>query len=273
MTWSLVQSFTTTATSLNKADLSAPHTYFFETFLPTRGWTVTADETGGGSYNNTSEGMWGISKDFTFADGSVVNRSHIIELEYTFSDALVYDWTGVAGEGRGTNRLSDTSWDHGIKTGSVNYHILASDENQDAFCMFGNKSLIYYSWPSTGIYLSNVLDSEKLYSLGNLVCIDSSGVGSSLHYQGFGQSFYKTSYMLTSAFGLYTNVNGSGAYGQNVVPDTFSRMTNTTTAYGRIDGSNPSSVLIDGDYYLDMYPASDQSLLLKTGATDLGVLS
>ncbi len=282
MTWSIVQSFTTQAASYNKTDLEPPHVYFFETFLPTRGWSVTPGETGGGGFSSTVEGMWGLSKAFTFADGTTLTRNLIIELEYGSSDVVVYGWTGVPGEGRGSSLASDQGWDGGLKIGLNNFHILASDENPDSWCMFGGKKLIYWSHPSTGMYQTSVTDAERFRALGMIACMEgaSSGMGYPVSavnygtmYHGHANSFSASAYLMTPAFSFFYNSQGADAFGQNASPDTYSRFTNTIAAYSAIGSINPSSVLIDGDYYLDLLPSNVGSIMLKTGATDLGVLS
>ena len=120
MTWSLVNTITTQATSLDKAQLSAPFDYFYETFLPSRGWTVTAGEFAGNAVAS-QESAWGLSKAFTFADGYTAIRNVIHEVEFSTGDMNVWDWTGSPGTGLGLQIFVDSSWSHGLRTGINNY--------------------------------------------------------------------------------------------------------------------------------------------------------
>ena len=277
MTWSLVNTITNEATTLNRASLTSVFTYFYETFLPTRGWTVTPREFGGNSIS-TEEDAWGISKDFTFADGVTVTRNLIHEVEYTVADMNVWDWDGTPGAGRGTQLFSDTTWTHGLRSGLNNYHFLASDENLDSWCVIANKRLIFWSHPSDGMYTQGATDKARFFALGLLACFEAQqGIvtfssSSAYMYHGQGNSFYLPAYLMTPAFSFFGNTVAGFVVGQNTCSDVYSRFTNSTTAYSSMAGEFPSSVLIDGDYYLDLWPANTGSLMLKTGATNLGVL-
>lgn len=277
MTWSLVNSLAVNASSLNKTELEAPFIYFYETFLPSKGWAVTKDESGGASQITSSEQWYGLSKSFTFADGYTVTRHMLHEIEYASSDIVVYGWDGTPGAGQGSTLFSDSTWTNGLRSGLTNWHFLASDEDLDAWCVFANKGLVYWSHPSTGLF-SKVADSFRFNQLGPLVCQESSGagwvaaIGNSPMYSGFGPALYGQGYLMTPAFSYMSSAN-SDLVGMNTVPDTYQRITNTTVSYRILSSQFPSSVLIDGEYYLDLYPAEAQSLMLNTGATDLGVLS
>ena len=277
MTWSLVNTITTEATSTIEAQLSAPFTYFYETFLPSRGWAVTKDESGGSS-QNSEEGWWALSKAFTFPDGATVTCNRIHEIEYNQLDMNVWDWTGVPGEGLGSQLFVDSSWTHGLRTGLNYFHFLASDENPDSWCVIANKRLLYWSHPSSGIYMTGATDLQRLYALGFMACYEqtagyvSFNASSNFMYHGQAGSFYLPAFIMTPSFSFFGSTSGNFTVGQNTSPDVYSRFTNTTGAYGPMACEFPSSVLIDGEYYLDLYPSSTGSLMLKTGATDLGVL-
>jgi hypothetical protein len=277
MTWSLVNTIATEAAVMNKSELSSVFTYFYETFLPTRGWTVTPSEFGGNSLNSEEE-AWGISKDFTFADGVTITRNLIHEVEYSQGDMNVWDWDGTPGAGIGSMRFADTTWIHGLRSGVNNYHFLASDENLDSWCVIANKRLIFWSHPSDGMYTQGATDTQRFNALGLMACFDvERGVvtfsGSGVYmYHGQGNTFYLPAYLMTPAFSFYGTSGGTHVVGQNTATDLYSRFTNSTNAHAVMACEYPSSVLIDGDYYLDLWPASTGSLLLKTGATNLGVL-
>ena len=278
MTWSLVNTISTSATSLTEAELGAPFTYFYETFLPSRGWTVTANESGGATQTN-DEGHWGISKAFTFADGVTITCNRLHEVEYLATDMHTYEWDGTPGAGKGASVFNDTTWAHGLRTGINNYHFLASDADLDSWCVIANKRLIYWSHPVGGMYMQGGTDLQRLYSLGLMACYEANqgvvsfNTGTSYMHHGQGGSFYLPAYVMTPSFTYFGTSSANTVIGQNTASDVYSRFTNTSTAYGLLACEFPSSVLVDGDYYLDLWPAYTSSLMLKTGATNLGVLA
>ena len=103
MTWSLAysQSFTTAG---NLASGLGPWEYHFETWLPTKGWTISEDEDGGigsGPYGSTQSKFYGVEKTFTNAAGNTYDFKYIVELNFGFRYVIYYPWTGVAGAGAG----------------------------------------------------------------------------------------------------------------------------------------------------------------------------
>ena len=237
MTWSLVNTINTEATTINKAELSAPFTYFYETFLPSRGWAVTPDEFGG-SATSSEEQAWGLSKSFTFADGYTATRNLIHEIEYTSIDINVWSWDGTPGAGLGSQIFVDSSWNHALRSGVNNYHFLASDEDPDSWCVIANKRLIYWSHPSTGMYMTGATDDQRFHALGMMVCYEqtqgyvSFNASTNFMFHGQGNGFYLPAYVMTPAFSYFGTASGNSTVGQNTQPDVYSRFTNTATAYG-----------------------------------------
>ena len=280
MTWSLVQKITTTASTLNKAELEAPWVYFFETFLPTRGYSVSPGEFGGATLNSSTEIAWGVSKSHTLADGSSYLMNRIFELEFNVTDAMTWYWSGVPGEGLGSSQFNDTSWTRALGTGTRNFHIFASDEHDDAYCVFAGRHLVAWSHPIEGVFLPSYDDQNAVAQyMGALFTYEEPSNGdyltsssTSALYAGLGSTTRYTGYLMTPAFSYFQSTPGAAVYGQNVVPDTYLRITNTSSSYSRITARYPSSVLIDVEYYLDLYPQNNCGLMLNCGANDYGVL-
>lgn len=126
--------------------------YFYETFLPTVGWTVTlCDDNSANPPSAVNTNHWYfLKKTLTFTDGTTDTISLVYKFEPTQDDLHVYSWDGVlatndstdAQYGRGsTDFLNDTS--NGIlQRSTINTFDIWKDADSDSWFWVKNGGFI-----------------------------------------------------------------------------------------------------------------------------------
>lgn len=275
MTWSIAHELdfqgdaSAPANSLSQYHNGGPYEYHFETFLPAHGWTVSNGERGGGSFSNAGEKTYGIEKTFTYADGRTIDVKYIVELEYSFQDTAYYPWDGTPGAGIGSLDVDFTNGYFPSTSVSKNWKWLVSDEHTDAWFLLGGNQILGWSIPRE-MYVVAPADTHTCVLLGNQGN-SVSWIGRSAAYFGSGFSFDSVVRILNPNFLFASDTNGDTLAFNNQT-DMMVKHNITTASLNNISSVNASSIQIGSDYWLDLYPGSVVSLLLKTGAVDLGVL-
>lgn len=272
MTWSIAHEMNFTGATSSAADLhdaGGPLQYHFETFLPAHGWTVTAEGESGGLTVNAEERWYGISKVCTYADGRTQTVNFLVEIEYSGEDIHIYSWDGTPGSGGGSVLTNITS-SVPIPSTSLstsNWKWLASDEDDDAWFLMVDNEISGGSLP----YSQNISDPSlghiyaPVHTNGNFKFLTNSVV-----YFSSGYYFDSVVRVLNPNFAIQVNSNG-GLTAFNQLTDIMLKHNVTNSSITALDASFTASLLIGSDYWLDFSPNLPISLLIKTGATDLGV--
>lgn len=270
MAWTNVYSQNYAQTGTSKSAMRPPFVYFFETFLPTVGWTVTdGHSTASGLTNatDTAEDWWACSYTGLDFQGNSYTEHLIYEFEYSTEDINVWSWDGVAGSGAGALLYTDTNYTLYTNDGSRKWNIFTSDAKTDAFVLTINNYIqamwmgldcIYDSWNKDGIaWFADTTAGVRLRSSGYVYF----GMG--------GSSFNSSKNLITSLFGMHGSTAGS-AFGVNLLPDVLARYTATTTSYLASHGGagTPTVVQFDGRNYIDYGFGNSQGVMLDIGTND-----
>ncbi len=277
MTWTIAhtQTFTTAAT------LSAglpPWEYHFETFLPTKGYTVTEDEMGaittGVMGTNANSKFYGVKKTLTNAFGATYEYNFIIELIFNYRYIATYPWTGVAGEGASTSDyLLFTSNGSVGQTDTETWRWMETDESSDAFMVFADGDrLCSHVFPASQI-ITSTMEPELLPSL---VTHDNAhawaqSLGAMYANLG-GSSLAGDSYLLTPNF-TWANTTNAGTVAANDLSDMLLKINGTNSSSFTMGANSAASLQIGSKFYLDLYPLSSRSILLDTGLVDVGTFN
>ena len=271
MAWTNVYSQNFSQTGTSKSAARPPFVYFFETFLPTMGWTVTdGHSTASGQTNasDTAEDWWACSYTGLDFQGNSYTENIIYEFEYSSEDINVWSWDGVAGSGGGTLLYTDTNYSLYTNDGDRKWNIFTSDSRPDTFILvinqyiqamwFGGMDCIYDTWDKDGFaWFPDTTAGIRMR-------------GSSYVYFGMGGTTFNSSKnLITSLFSMYGSTS-SGGFGVNVIPDILMRYTATTTSYMASHGGTgtPTVVQFDGRNYIDYGFGNQVGLMLDTGSND-----
>ena len=277
MTWTIThqQAFTTDYTL---AGGRAPWDYYFDTWLPSKGWTVTDDERGGMvsgdypySYNICV--FKGIQKTLTDALGNTKVISYIVVIDLNYRYVSWYLWDGTPGGGIDLSSAWVNTNNNSITSSSnpTTWRFLTSDQDTDHWMVLKDgDTIVSYFFPFAQVFLS----SSNNEIVPSLIYDDStySWLGNSASMEGRigGTTFKESAYLITPNFTW-----GHQSYYQtvaiNTMPDMLLKVNGTTTSQARLQSNAPTSLLIDGTYYMDLAPSLSTSYLLETGNSDLGV--
>jgi hypothetical protein len=280
MTWSIAHELTFGPSASNApADqhTGGPWEYHFETFLPAHGWTVSAEgESGGLTKDSATDRWYGCEKTNTYADGRTSEVKFIAELEYQGnSDVHYYSWDGTPGSGASGSQMA--AYAYMLAWPSVytrTYKWFVSDEHTDAWMLLVdiNESgyetgLTAFSLPTNGY----VVDPKSIHAWVPLHDFGKAANFEVQPYLGNFSQFQSVVRFFNPNWTIGTS-NGVNNYGFNQLTDVMLKVDASQTAYTRIEAQGPSSLLIGSDYWIDLNPTSDQSICIKTGATDFGLL-
>jgi hypothetical protein len=277
MTWTIAHSQTfTTASSLALG--LAPWEYHFETFLPTKGYTVTEDEMGGittgAMGTNAHSKFYGVKKTLTNAFGATYEFNFIIELIFNYRYIANYPWTGVAGEGADINDyvLNTSSTSVGFN-GTETWRWMETDESSDAFMALADGDrLCSHVFPASQI-ITSTMDPLVLPSLisHNNAHAWAQSIGAMYANLG-GSNLAGDSYLLTPNF-TWANSNNSGTVAVNDLSDMLLKINGTSSSSFNMAADSAASLQIGSKFYLDLYPSSSRSILLDTGLVDVGTFN
>lgn len=278
MTWTIAHTQTWTTGNTVATGLG-PWEYHFETFLPSRGWTITEDEDGGigtagvmGS--NASSKFYAVEKTFTNAAGATVDMKYIVELIFNYRYVAYYTWTGVAGEGASTSSVYTQTNNYSIgQSGTSTYRWLQSDENQDSWMMCrGSDSLTAFSFPMSQAFVD--FDVSMTPSLtcqnANHMWWDASNLP--IYANLGGSSIMSASYILTPNF-AWAKGSGNLTIALNDQQDILLKINGTNSGSESTTFSSGASLQIGAKYYFDLAPSSVTSLILDTGLVDFGAFA
>lgn len=279
MTWSIVHDLTF---DLN-ADRSSAWSWYFNTYLPTKGFVVSPNESGGRTQNGNE--LWtGFEK--TYANGPANNglpytHRWIVELEYTQGDYLAYSWDGVPGS-PGTNVTIANQGSYNIylpnSAATTRWIIMETDQDPEGFLVFVDGNLLA-KHNGTQVYWPNVNTdrifnsvSYAAYSSGTPYLGDPNN-SASLSYQGGHIAGYNSGYLNGDYQLISTQFSGplaTSTVGMFDQDDIAMRMGGSNVHYGnvRCRDYGCSTFTIDGDYWLDLVPGANASFLFKTGANN-----
>lgn len=147
--------------------------YFFETFLPTVGWTVTLTDQASANppSANTSNHWYFLKKTLTFTDGTTDTISYALQIEMGARRHRWYAWDGV----KATNDSTDADYGRGgaigthpsssfLSTGAATWDIW-KDANSDSWVWLKN-GRFYGCWLPNGGWVrqDNVHIVDRLFN-------------------------------------------------------------------------------------------------------------
>lgn len=274
MTWTIAhqQAYTTNQTVAGGRD---PWDYFFDTWLPAKGWTVT-NENGGLSSSNYPYGftnaiLKGVEKDLTDALGNTKTIRYVVALDFGYRYIVWFPWDGTVGGGVDpANYIANTSASM-FPNGTYNWRFLESDEDTDHWMvLLKNDTIVSYFFPYSQVFLESS-DNQIVPSLirgqTNFCWHDSTN---GMYGKIGGSAFKNAAYLVTPNF-TWGHYNYYDTIAINTMTDILLKVNGSSTSNANISANSPVSLLIDGTYYQDLAPAQSTSFLLKTGNSDLGV--
>ena len=277
MTWTIThqQAFTTDYTL---AGGRAPWDYFFDTWLPSKGWTVTDDERGGiaqGDYPYTwAQSLWkGVQKTFTDALGDTKDVSYIVAVDLDDRHISYYQWDGTVGGGIDVASRYTNTTNANITSSSnpTTWRFLSSDQDTDHWMVFKDSNkIVSYSFPYSQVFLTssnNQIMPALIRDNDSSAWLES---GLDMYGRIGGETFALPAYLLTPNL-TWGNATYYNSIAMNTMPDILMKVNGTTASKATLSATNPVSLLIDGTYYMDLAPSASVSYLLETGAADLGV--
>jgi hypothetical protein len=275
MTWSITHEQEYTTTNAGNATDKEPWEYYFETFLPSKGWTVSAGETGGldasnypFSYNLAA--FWGVSKTVTDALGNSHTRSFIVSVSFNYRYIIYWEWDGTAGGGIDVAARYDQANNYVVGGGTQTWRFLESDEDTDSWMVLTGNNVTAFNFPPSQTFLASPLvdDFPSLTSYGTNWGWQN--VPSQMYGRIGGQAFGGTVYLLTPNFSWGHSVNTS-TVALNSNSDLLMKFDGTTSSNVAMSASSPASFAINGTYYMDLNPSASVSFVLRTGAVDFGL--
>jgi len=284
MTWSIVhdKTFDTSTTGLKLKGWE----WYMETYLPTKGYVVSNDETGGVGGIGNYEKWYGVQKTYSSFAGDGIGYTHgyIVELEGSTSDIGVWDWDGTPGGGAGANMYNNSSYTQYIPTSSVvssRWIVMESGENPEYWLVFVDGNLLAFNVDKDkflpGVDRNATVQTNVIASQGAPYMSKTGGNTPSI--MGGAIPGTSTSAFLSSQVTYFSTQFGlayvSQFYGFMNQPDIALRLTGSTAPSTGLTSSNYEcrTFEIDGEYWLDFDPGSDGSLLIKTGANNYNNLS
>ena len=270
MTWSIYHQ----ADFDTSSDYGLFWEYHFNTFLPTRGWTTTQGVPPGGSLTTSGYEVFQCSKTFTLPDATTVTKFYVYHMRTDFAQVTIYEWDGVnfgnSSQQRNTPSNMGTVW--GLNA-TRECTWLVSDESTDAWIMFTNNNayIAAAELPHAG-WLGAEMPDWAYPSSTSSVAGEAAFVNGQQMQFHLGDSILGGQYLLTNSFLYSYSTAGSLTYSYNTLNDLYMKFNGTTNAQITMYADGASSVLVDGTYYLDLRPNSQNGFMLETGNTDLGVL-
>lgn len=279
MTWSIVHDVTydTTVT----ADKLDGWVYYMETYLPSKGYTVSVGETAGVGSVNSNEEWYGVSRTYTsFAgDGQSYTHYYVVELEGQYADITVWNWDGTPGGGSSSVQYGNSSYTSFIpsNTNSSRWIILESDQDTEHWCVFVDGSLLAFN-VNKDLFFPGV--DRDVTTLTNVVADPSTGSpyftvqgGSSTYSMGGCIPGGNTTVLTGGAYYFGTQMGwGGGArfFGFMDKNDIALRLTGSGVPYATLRSSSYQckTFEIDGEYWLDMAPSLSASMMINTGTNN-----
>ena len=191
------------------------------------------------------------SKTFTNFDGTTETHYVVYELEYDQGDIVVWRWDG-SDHTTLEYVFGDTNYSYFMSSTRRGYW-LVSDEDQDAWLWYYAGTVIAGYMPDSGrVHIPDYNERFALINEGSPKTLNNTN-----NYAGLDSANQRASYYMGNQWCL--KLAGSGGLAAvNELTDTYFRMNGTTTSYSSLGGSSSASVLIDGTYYLDLYPGSSE---------------
>lgn len=270
MTWSIAHQGTFSEST------NTEHSYWdyhFMTFLPTKGWTVTKGAPASATAGEfTSPGsVYQVEKAFTMPDGSTQTVRIIHYFRWSSSLYSAYTWDGVDFTNNHTFRLYFSSMSGFWQTASTaEGYWLVSDESEDAWMLLLGGRMMSTSFPVDGW----VVDFDLAYHHSHANSNNGYAVNlnSQALYAGMVNSFSSNAYVMTNSWLMGIGAGTASTYSINTLTDTFLRINGSQSGGAVIQAQSPSSVLLNGNYYIDLYPGSVIGLMLDTDQFDAGIL-
>ena len=260
----------------NRTHERVPFAYHFETFLPARGWTVQecSAQRGGGDMD-----VWACKKTVTNRQGQTTEVRMMIEINYTDNRTRFYTWDGSDLTSNTTAFFNAVSVPYAFEYNAGNtFRWVASDQSQDSWFWFLGGRVIGFNYD----YASVIAGTNSTFFEGGdfrnqpalIAPLATSTTNHCRTYIGgicrFGwtASSLGDQTFIGDSFGCMLNQSFDG-FALNTQNDLVVRCTAATSQQTLGTGA-ADSVQWDGDFYLDLDPTDQTSLMLNTGATDLG---
>lgn len=279
MAWSIAHDLTF---DLN-ADRSSAWSWYFNTYLPTKGFVVSPNESGGRTQGGSE--LWtGFEK--TYANGPGNNgipytHRWIVKLEYTQGDYLAYSWDGVPGS-PGNNVVLANQNNYTVymptSNASTRWIVMETDLDSEGFMVFVDGNLLA-KHNGTQVYWPNV-NTDRLFNTvsyaAHSICspyfgtlnLSAGSIQQGGHITGYSGGYLNGSYQVISdQFSGPLSTATVGIFDQD---DIAIKLNGSTVHYGYLSCKNYacSTFTIDGDYWLDLGPAESLSFLFKTGTNN-----
>lgn len=259
MTFSLAHTITVSSGNTTIADVIAPWTYHFETFMVARGWTVTANYLG---QNTSTDFQWLVEKTVTNAINQSFDQSIICEIETSATDMIITrgDGTSILHSDSGANTIAYA------RSEAYVYRWWVSDESDDSWLMTVNGKYIgaiHFNYSGIPYQLSldtawHPIADDALYWGQHSTTFGLSGSG----FQG-------TSFLVSNNWNVF-NSAGALAY-VNTSPDILFKANGQGASGSILNAHGAYCVLLNGKYYLDLTPSSATSLMFEVDQ-DYGIL-
>ena len=277
MTWTIGYQDTYTTTQ-NLAGGRAPWDYYFDTWLVSKGWTVT-NENGGMDANTYpytfSETLFkGVEKTLTDALGNTKLIRYVVALTFNNRYVLTFPWDGTVGGGVDPAVYSvDAS--NANMTGLANqtWRFLESDQDTDHWMIIkGSNAIVSYSFPFSQTVIATAGDDIVPNFIRN--SNSKSWIGSTAAIYGIigGSSFNYPAYIVSPNF-IWAKDSYYNVTAINSMTDIFIKVNGTTTGTAALACSAPASLLIGSKYYMDLSPSAPVSYLIDTGLVDMGLFN
>lgn len=274
MTWILAnEQEIVRSSSTDVTDIAAWTDYFYLTYLPTRGYTVTKGNVGADVY-------YGVRKTVTTRNGAILDFAMVHEWEYSTFDTVCYNWP--AGETDptvvGSSVDSQNSAPILIFLGTYKLQIWESDQDSHSFYVrrtgvatnnsSGTNSLAM-SFPmndctvltSASDYYEGWFVTNKTKFGSSLIVVEQGKYGAD---GGFVSNAYTLSYA-TVQYGELYNAISTDIFFVRKTPST-SQASGLSINSGTVSSE---AVIYNGEYYIDLNAKSNSlSIMLKTGAVN-----
>ena len=277
MTWTIgYQDTYTTTTTL--AGGRAPWDYYFDTWLVSKGWTVT-NENGGMDastfpYNFSETLFKGVEKTLTDALGVTKLIRYVIALTFDSRYVSMFPWDGTVGGGVDpTDFWLDTSNSNLSAANNEVWRFLESDEDTDHWMVQrGSNKILSYSFPFSQTILTVADDTTVPNFVRDSTSYSWIGKTNQLFAIMGGSSFSNPAYIVSPNFvwaaNSYYDVSAI-----NSMTDILVKVNGTVSASVSLGCSAPASLLIGSKYYMDLTPSASVSFLIDTGLVDLGLFN
>ena len=280
MTWSVIHSEAFDTTVSNGRTL--PWIYLADTFLPSRGWTVTGSqaspETGGAGTASASEVWRGFEKTLTLGDGTTFDEKLIVEWEPYSNDIMMFGWDGTPGSGA-TDYVARSDGNGWPSTDSTTrtYYYCGSDQHDDAWMMIADGEVMAFNLPYNGHLYDSLADRHRWVwgssSGGSPVISMSTTPGFPASpvipdaRAGYSQTYGNVS-IFTPHWYMTDGTNNNFTLSHNTLNDVYLKVNQDNSLDAGFGTTNPLVIQVGSNYYLDFNNTNQSSMVFDFGTVN-----